>query len=177
MSRFSILRLVSCLLAAAAAVGAQHLHPPGDAGAPQTGATSTLTAEQVQQLLDGEGMGLARAAESAGYPGPKHVLDLAKELQLTPAQQRRVTEIRLRVIADAQRYGRAIVEAERALDEAFRTGAINDVELASRVRSIATLQGELRLVHLAAHLELRPLLTAQQLRRYAELRGYSASAS
>jgi hypothetical protein len=115
-------------------------------------------------------MGLARAAESTGYPGPKHVLDLAKELQLTATRQRSVTEIRLRVIADAQRYGRAIVDAERGLDEAFRTGAINEIDLASRVRSIAAMQGELRLVHLAAHLEVKPLLTAQQLRRYSELR-------
>jgi hypothetical protein len=38
---------------------------------------------------------------------------------------------------------------------------------------IARLQGEIREVHLAAHLQQLALLTREQARRYAELRGYA----
>jgi hypothetical protein len=33
---------------------------------------------------------MAKAAELNGYPGPKHVLELAQQLQLTDAQRRDV---------------------------------------------------------------------------------------
>jgi hypothetical protein len=44
-------------------------------------------------LLKGEGMGMAKAAELNGYPGPTHVLTLAKELALTESQLQQVTAI------------------------------------------------------------------------------------
>jgi hypothetical protein len=37
----------------------------------------------VASLLKGDGMGFAKAAELNGYPGPAHVLSVAKELNLT----------------------------------------------------------------------------------------------
>ena len=39
----------------------------------------SLSAEEIRGLRDGEGMGLARAAELNGYPGPTHVLEAARE--------------------------------------------------------------------------------------------------
>ena len=45
-----------------------------------------LSAEDVQGYVSGKGMGLAKAAELNGYPGPSHVLGLATELALTPEQ-------------------------------------------------------------------------------------------
>ena len=41
----------------------------------------------------------------------------------------------------------------------------------------AKLLGEIRYAHLAAHIEITPLLTPMQRAKYAELRGYGASAS
>jgi len=52
-----------------------------------------LSAEEVRQLLEGEGMGLALAAELNGLPGPLHVLELADSLALTAAQRASVEAI------------------------------------------------------------------------------------
>jgi hypothetical protein len=46
-----------------------------------------LSDEDIAALLKGDGMGFAKAAELNGYPGPKHVLDLAEKLKLTDAQR------------------------------------------------------------------------------------------
>lgn len=148
---------------------AQHVHQV-PASEVQTSATASLTAHAVQQLLNGEGMGLAVSAELNEYPGPKHVLDLEKELAITAEQRRQVEEIRARMLAAAAPLGRQIVDAERALDSAFRSGRITETELAERLGAIGRLQGDLRLVHLRAHLLTRPVLTAGQIRRYYELR-------
>lgn len=145
---------------------AQHVHPQ-DATAP-----SGLTAEQVKQLLDGEGMGLARAAEMNEYPGPTHVLDLAKELQLTSDQQKDISAIREEMLARARPLGRKIVDAERELDAAFKGGKITEADLKQRLDAVARLQGDLRLVHLRAHLLTKPILSADQIRKYSQLRAH-----
>ena len=46
-----------------------------------------LSARQVDDLAAGRGMGLALAAELNGYPGPRHVLDLGDDLELTAGQR------------------------------------------------------------------------------------------
>ena len=146
----------------------QHIHPqsaPGDALA-----TSALTAEAVRQLLDGDGMGLARPAEMNNYPGPKHLLDRAQELALTTEQQKEISAIRQQVLVRAKPLGRAIVDAERELDAAFKSGTLSDADLQKQLDAIARLQGELRMVHLRAHLITKPILTPEQIRRYYESR-------
>lgn len=45
-----------------------------------------LAAQEISDYLSGKGMGLAKAAELNGYPGPAHVLDLATQLNLTTDQ-------------------------------------------------------------------------------------------
>jgi hypothetical protein len=57
----------------------------------ETRALKTLSDEDIAALLKGEGMGMAKAAELNGYPGPRHVLDLAQELGLTDSQRLQVT--------------------------------------------------------------------------------------
>jgi hypothetical protein len=42
-----------------------------------------LSGQQIDDLKNGRGMGLALAAELNGYPGPLHVLELADRLGLT----------------------------------------------------------------------------------------------
>jgi hypothetical protein len=146
---------------------AQHVHPQ-DVPAP-----SALSAEQMKQLLDGDGMGLARPAELNQYPGPKHVLDLAKELKLTSDQQKEISAIREEMLARARPLGRSIVDAERELDTAFKSGKVVEADLKRRLDAIAKLHGDLRLVHLRAHLLTRPLLSADQIKIYGELRGHA----
>src|SRR5262245_58316557 len=50
-----------------------------------------LSPEEIRDLAEGRGMGLAKAAELNGYPGPSHVLELAAPLRLT-AEQRAATQ-------------------------------------------------------------------------------------
>jgi Spy/CpxP family protein refolding chaperone len=147
----------------------QHVHPaapPNHANVP-TG----LSEETVRQLLAGEGMGLAKPAEMNMFPGPKHVLELKKELAITPGQEAQVTAIRERMLAKAQKLGREIVEAERALDAAFKAGTFSSETLSTSIAAIGRLQAELRTAHLQAHLETKPVLTPAQIHKYYELRG------
>ena len=148
---------------------AQHVHPPSD-GRDSAVATTALTADAVRQLLAGDGMGLARPAELNDYPGPKHVLELKTALGITGEQERQVEAIRQQMLSRATVLGDEIVNAERALDAAFKAGRITDTELAERVGAIARLQAELRTAHLRAHLATRPLLSAEQVRKYYEHR-------
>ena len=134
-----------------------------------------LTQQEIADFRDGHGMGLARAAELNGYPGPRHVLDAARagQLPLTAAQLRTVQGLFDSMAQHAQRLGGQILREEQSLEGEFRTGRINEADLRARVARIATLQGQLRAVHLRTHLETRAALTGQQVRRYNELRGYS----
>jgi len=50
----------------------------------------TLSDDDLAAPRNGEGMGMAKAAELNGYPGPKHVLDLAQQLRLADAERRDV---------------------------------------------------------------------------------------
>lgn len=131
-----------------------------------------LSPDEVRGYLAGEGLGLAKAAEINRYPGPLHVLKLAEQLRLTEAEKANTERVRDGVIQDATRLGKLIVEKERALDVSFAAGKIDEEQLRSLVAEISSLQGELRVVHLRAHLEMVRILTAEQINRYAELLGY-----
>lgn len=131
-----------------------------------------LSQEDVQGYLTGEGMGFAKAAELNHYPGPKHVLELARELRLEKEQADQTKSAYDRMHKLAVSLGRKIVEKERFLDHLFASGKIGAEELQKLTLEIGTLQGELRTVHLKAHLEMRQILTAHQVQRYDELRGY-----
>jgi Spy/CpxP family protein refolding chaperone len=126
----------------------------------------------VAALLKGEGMGFAKAAELNGYPGPRHVLNLAAQLKLTPDQRQQVQAIFDQMNAAARPLGAEVVERERVLDQLFQKGEISPDRLRAETVSIAELQGRLRSVHLAAHLQTRALLTTDQIAMYQRLRSY-----
>ena len=131
-----------------------------------------LSSEEVAGLLAGEGMGLAKAAELNGFPGPAHVLEHADALELTP-QQRVLTRTLFDTHkASARRLGEAVVEAERALDHAFQAGRIDPAMLSRLTADIGIRQARLREEHLRTHLEQAALLRKEQVERYAQLRGY-----
>ena len=135
-----------------------------------------LTEKEISELRQGRGMGLARAAELNGYPGPRHVLDAvgAGRLQLTPDQVQTVQRLFDDMSSEAQRLGNMVLKEEWALEQAFRKGAISEADLHASVGRIAALQGDLRAVHLRAHLETRLVLSEPQIQRYNQLRGYTA---
>lgn len=163
--------LVLLLIAAFPAQGQEHPHVP-PYGELLDREIKALSAEEVEGLLRGEGMGMALPAELNGYPGPRHVLDLAGELSLTPTQRAEVEEIFGGMRARATHLGREIVALERTLDDAFAEGTITEEELDRLTGEIGARSAELRGVHLRAHLRLRPVLTEEQRHRYHRLRGY-----
>jgi hypothetical protein len=134
----------------------------------------TLSQEEVDDLLLGRGMGLARPAELNGYPGPRHVLDLADSLDLTAEQRGIVGQIFGDMNARAIELGGEVLAAERDLDAAFASGGVTEDALAPIVDRIADLRAELRAVHLRAHLATREVLTTHQRHEYHRLRGYAA---
>lgn len=139
----------------------------------QTREIAALSAEQVQSLLAGKGMGYAKAAELNAYPGPAHVLELAAELQLSADQRAQTQAIFERMDTAAKALGAELVAAERALDGAFRSQQIGAAKLQRLTTLLGRLQGELRNVHLHAHLEQTEILSQQQIDSYVRLRGYA----
>jgi hypothetical protein len=132
----------------------------------------SLSEQELQDLEAGAGMGFAKPAELNGYPGPRHVLELAQALELDPAQRRRAQESFERMQARAIAAGRELVAAERALDALFADARADAPTLAAAVERAAAARGRLRLTHLEAHLEMRELLSVSQAETYGRLRGY-----
>ena len=71
-------------------------------------------------------MGLARAAELNGCPGPGHILKLAALLDLTPEQRTETEALRASMEAKAIPLGRALVEQEHKLDRLFEYAKCSD---------------------------------------------------
>jgi hypothetical protein len=134
-----------------------------------------LTAREVDDLLNGRGAGFARTAELNSYPGPRHAIDMADDLDLTSDQRAAADRIFEGMTAEARRLGQEIVERERQLSAAFAERRITAEGLSAEAESLGVLYGRLRAVHLAAHLALTRALSADQVRRYDRLRGYHAT--
>lgn len=138
----------------------------------QARAIKTLSPAEVHSYLTGEGLGYAKAGELNHYPGPRHVLDLTTQLELTANQRAQTEMVFVRMHGAAVPLGRKIVAAEQQLNAGFANGSMNDSSVAKETAAIAALEGRLRAVHLSAHLAMRRILTAAQTRRYDRLRGY-----
>lgn len=132
-----------------------------------------LSHQAIQDLRAGRGMGLALPAELNGYPGPRHVLDLADALDLTPDQRRATEALFNEMQAEAVALGAQIIALENQLDAAFSGGVADKTAIGALVADLAKLRGDLRFVHLKTHLPMRALLTEAQIERYAHLRGYA----
>jgi Spy/CpxP family protein refolding chaperone len=66
-----------------------------------------------------------------------------------------------------------IVKSEAELNRLFSEKKVNRSNLQAKVEQIAKMQGELRTVHLRAHLEMSRVLSTEQIKKYDELRGYA----
>jgi Spy/CpxP family protein refolding chaperone len=139
----------------------------------ETREIKALGLDEIAAYENGDGMRYALAAELNHYPGPKHVLELSDDLELSTEQRKRVEQVFEAMRGNARDLGVEIVAAERELDVAFANGTIDDDQLQQRTAAIAALQGELRAAHLAAHLTTRTVLTPEQVERYDALRGYT----
>ena len=137
----------------------------------QARAIKALSLAEVAALRGGEGMGLAKAAELNGYPGPRHLLDLAPELGLRQTQKQQVAAVRDRMSAAARALGATLIEREAALDRLFAGGEITPERLNEETAAIGEVQARLRAAHLLAHIETRSILSPARLAQYNLLRG------
>lgn len=172
-------------LAMAGAAWAQHAagqpgpmnHPsaPAAYAGQQMRSIKALSAQEAQDLIDGKGMGLAKAAELNSYPGPMHVLELARPLQLSDAQRDASMRLMHAHKDEARALGRQLVDAERELDQAFATRQIDAASLTTRLQRIGALQAAIRDAHLQTHLKQAALLTPAQIAQYDQMRGYGGT--
>ena len=142
--------LLTLFLLAAGPVAAQM---PGGYAGEQTREIKSLAPQEQADLLAGRGMGLARAGELNHYPGPAHLLELRDKLNLSPELVTAVESSFRRMQEGPRPLGAEIIERERVLDASFREGTITPVRLQESTETIGALQGRLRSIHLAAHLE------------------------
>ncbi len=131
-----------------------------------------FTSVQINGYLNGEGMGLAKAAELNHFPEPKHVLDLANELKLSQIQIDSTKKIFGIMKERAVYLGNIIIEKEKQLDQLFSSGKVDVEFVRNLVMEIAQYQGELRFTHLQAHIQPKDILTSEQILNYDSLRGY-----
>jgi hypothetical protein len=134
-----------------------------------------LAPERVADLLAGRGAGFALSAELNHYPGPTHVLQLAEQLELTIEQHDAVSAVKTAMQEEAAALGARLVDEEQNLDDAFRSGTITAEQVSSMTERISGLEGQLRNVHLQAHVVLADVLTESQVATYDALRGYGAA--
>lgn len=173
----TILRVWLTLALAVPATAAQaqaHQHATSPYAGNESREIKALDDDEIKAYREGTGMGLAMPAELNHYPGPRHVLDMAAGLALTADQKASLTASFDRMHAAAVALGDQIIAKEKALDQAFAAGTIDEPTLRDLTRLLGGLQAELRNAHLKAHLETRRILTTEQVARYDAMRGYTA---
>lgn len=148
------------------------LHGASPYAGEETRAIKSLSAEDIAELQRGGGWGLAKPAELNGMPGPAHLLELKAEIPLSPAQVQTIEAEFERMRAAAIAEGESLIARERALDEAFRTRTLTEDSLRAMLAGIEESRASLRYIHLASHLATPEILSAAQIARYNELRGY-----
>lgn len=167
------------LVAGTAGASAQHVGhhaPAGGYASLQDREIKALSAEQMADLRQGRGMGASLPAELNGVPGPMHALELAPQLKLTPEQRGSLEGITAEMKTSAQQLGLQVIAAEAELDAAFKSNAADEKSIAETTARIASMQGQLRAVHLVAHLRTKRLLSVDQVTAYNVARGYVADA-
>lgn len=139
----------------------------------QTRAIKSLSENDIDDLTQGRGWGLAKPAELNGLPGPIHLLELKDQLALDAQQQSAIEAIYAEMNQQARELGLRYIEQERALETLLITPGITNQSLSEALQRSAQTLADLRLVHLAAHLKTPDILDPSQLEQYNVLRGYA----
>jgi hypothetical protein len=173
---FHALLIAAAVWLPAEAALAQH-RPSEPSSTPYAGLEArpikALSGEQIADLKAGRGMGLALPAELNGYPGPIHVIEHAEALGLSPEQRVRVQNLYEAMKREAVPLGERLIAQEADLDRLFADRVITASSLDRTTAEIGQTQASLRAAHLRYHLTMINVLTPEQVRRYAELRGYA----
>lgn len=168
--------LAICIAATVLGSGAPGANPANPYAGQESREIKAMSPEDVQSYLSGKGMGLAKAAELNGYPGPSHVLALAAALELSAGQREQTESLFRSMEAKAVSLGRPLIEEERKLDRSFAERTVTPASLAQSLSRIGQLQARVREAHIEAHLAQVAILTPEQVVRYRVLRGYSDAA-
>ncbi len=172
ISTKAILAAASAVLVVAPLAAAQDVADPQPYAGFERREIKALSPAQIDDYRRGRGMSLALAAELNGYPGPRHVLDLAEPLGLTPEQVSQTQALFDAMQGEAAALGDAIVAQEAELDARFAEATARTDEVGALAVAIGRLNGQLRFVHLRTHIAMRALLSPAQIEAYAALRGY-----
>lgn len=78
--------------------------------------------------------------------------------------------------AEAVPLGEHLIAEEAALDREFASRTVTPASLEAATATTGRAQAALRAAHLRYHLITVEVLTAEQVRRYGELRGYGSGA-
>jgi Spy/CpxP family protein refolding chaperone len=138
----------------------------------QTRSIKALSDQQIADLREGRGMGLALPAELNGYPGPAHLLELADQIGLSDNQRIAIQRLFNAMKAETIPVGERLIEQEAALDGLFSTHHATQENVFAATSEIGATQGKLRNAHLKCHLATLALLRPEQIQRYEQLRGY-----
>jgi hypothetical protein len=134
-----------------------------------------LSEQEIADYRAGKGLGFSKVAELNSMPGPAHVIELADKLGLDPSQREATRKLFERMQADAVKLGHRFIENEQRLQAAVLHGA-RDETVQKLIAESASLQGQIRAVHVMAHLDTTELLSASQVKAYDEARGYGTKA-
>jgi len=140
--------------------------------AEQTRQIKSLSANDIKALQSGAGWGLAKPAELNGIPGPLHVLELQEELGLSRLQKNKIQDLWSSMNEQAKLEGDRYLDVEEKIEEFFKSKKDNEEELDNLLNQSATHLAALRKTHLLAHLEVLPILSFHQIKKYNVLRGY-----
>jgi Spy/CpxP family protein refolding chaperone len=136
----------------------------------------SLSPEDIESLQTGTGDafgGMAKLAELNGYPGPRHVLDLANELKMSNEQKENITTIYDNMKIKSVELGQEILNVEKIANEEFINKTITDSQMKQLIFKSSEIYGQLRYAHLSTHLKMLAILTPEQVNLYNNLRGYS----
>jgi Spy/CpxP family protein refolding chaperone len=99
-------------------------------------------------------------------------LELVEQLGLTDQQRADVQRLFDDMTAEAVPLGERLIAQEAELERLFAGRVVTPSSLRAATAAIGATQAELRNAHLKYHLLTSGLLTAAQMQRYSQLRGY-----
>lgn len=134
----------------------------------------SLSENDIAELRAGSGWGLAKTAELNGVPGPRHLLEMKEQIDLSSDQIKSIEKLFNEMNSAAVELGAELIEKERLLELRFQNNIPDAAELDSLIKDIGQTRSSLRFAHLSAHLKTPDILSDHQITKYNQLRGYSS---
>ncbi len=123
--------------------------------------------------LNGKGMGFAKPAELNSYPGPRHVLDLSKKLNLSISQINETEALFNNMQKKAKEFGKILIDKEIEIENLFLNNIATPEVLDTLLIEAANIKAKIRFAHLVAHIQQKSLLSNHQIQEYNKIRGYT----